>query len=516
MKRQWMRICSPLVLTQLATLATSLAYAQTCSYTAINGNCTLPLNRTAPVAPPTIYVQHGHTVTVTVPNPLPFEHLTMDLKSATEQVPQDQFTNGFPALTAGLGGFAIAHLAAPAVGLLEGADLHCPDQAAPRPLSGQQILDCQHYLASTAKAAIDDGPDASHPSLAQWATGALKKIHDLFKPVPPNSAAELPTTPALWADWKNQFDSGSVNAFNTFDADDFTSRLGLLDVDIAEAADRKSASVRELATITAQQKTLQTALGTLTTLKQKMTALKAAVDGLEAEAGPLSFPIPDPQPTDKNNFLETWDLNASNKLIKIAGLIKADKYLDKTAAAVSTLTDVPTKSAVVEFKIQFMNAPRFEISGGVLVPFKPYHTFTVGITQGNATTPPGTTPNCPPNNCPVVERTLTNAIVPDVSVNFLLGRELVAQKQRLAFMATIAAGYNTATTSAAFGFGPSIAWRSIVFSPLIAVSRDQQLTGGYVLGQSAGTATTPMTTNVWTFNPSIGVSLRVPLGGGSK
>jgi hypothetical protein len=56
-----------------------------------------------------------------------------------------------------------------------------------------------------------------------------------------------------------------------------------------------------------------------------------------------------------------------------------------------------------------------------------------------------------------VEQTLTNAIVPDVSVNSLIGRELVAQKQRLGMMASVAAGYNTANTSAAFGVGPSIA-----------------------------------------------------------
>jgi len=99
----------------------------------------------------------------------------------------------------------------------------------------------------------------------------------------------------------------------------------------------------------------------------------------------------------------------------------------------------------------------FGLISGLIVPFKPYHTYIVGLSQASATAPTGPTPNCPPNDCPVVEQTLTNAIVPDVSVNSLIGRELVAQKQRLGMMASVAAGYNTANTSAAFGVGPSIA-----------------------------------------------------------
>jgi len=515
MKTQWVRSCTPLLILLMAMIATALAQAQTgkpCSFAAINGDCTLTINRTVPVTPPIIYVQHGHTVTVRVPDPLPFEHLSLDVKSVSEQVPQDQFVNGFSALTTGLGGFAVAHVAAPHVE----TTFHCLGPDAPRPLSGPQILDCQHYLASRAKAAIDDGSDASHPSLAEWATNTLRRIHGLFKPVPPASAEMVPATTSSWEEWKRKFDSGSVYALSTFDADDFKGKLNLLDVDIAEATDRKSANVRELATITAQEKTLQATLGTLTTLKQKMTALKEAVDTLDVEAGPLLFTIADNQPKDQNNIVQTWDLNAANKLAKTAGLIKADKYLDETSAAVSTLTDVPVKVAVAEFKIQFMNAPRFEISGGLLVPIKPYHTYSVGLTQASATAPPGTTPNCPPNDCPVVQQTLTNAVMPDVSVNFLLGPEHVVHQQRLALMWSVAAGYNTANTSAAFGFGLSVAWRSIVISPLAVVSRDQQLAGGYILGQSAGSATTPMTTNAWKFNPSIGVSLRIPLGGGSK
>jgi hypothetical protein len=210
------------------------------------------------------------------------------------------------------------------------------------------------------------------------------------------------------------------------------------------------------------------------------------------------------------------DLNAANRMAADAARVKADKVLDTVSDEVSTLTDKPATSAVIEFKIQFTNAPHFEISSGLLMPIKPYHTFTTGMTLASATAVPGATPNCPPNDCAVVQQSLTNAVVPDVSVNILPWREGIVHQQRLAFMISIAAGYNTANTSAAFGFGPSIAWRSLVISPLAVLSRDEELAGGFVLGQSAGTATAPLTTNVWKFNPSVGISLRIPLGSAGK
>jgi hypothetical protein len=542
MKTHRMRLWTAIVLLAVATLTATRVHAQApastqekpCSYTAINGDCTLTRSRTAPAVPPTIHVRHGHTVTVRILDPLPFEHLTLDEKLKSEQVPVDQLSAGFTALTGALSGFAVSHLFIANVAGVDPADSHCPPQGVPRPLSGQQILDCQKFLADRANDAINNGPDAIHPSLTQWAVNALKKVHALFQPVPPHPTADMPTSTLSWQGWKDDFDRGADNALGTpaipatptapaipanpgsFDADDFARRLALLDVDIAEAADRKSADVRELATIGAQEKKLEAAVSSLTTLKQKMNALRTKVDALTPDADPVTLSIPDDAANDKNDVLETWDLNAENKLAKIAALVKADKIPDAASAEENTLTDKAAKSTVIEFNIDFVNQPHFEISTGLLVPFKPYHTYTVGLSQASATAPPGATPNCPPNDCPVVLQTLTNAVVPDVSVNILPFGEGVVRQQRMAFMLSAAAGYNTANTSAAFGFGPSIAWRMIVISPLAVLSRDQQLAGGYVLGQSAGTATTPMTTNVWKFNPSIGISLRIPLGGGGK
>ena len=239
--------------------------------------------------------------------------------------------------------------------------------------------------------------------------------------------------------------------------------------------------------------------------------------------GPNPMTIHDLHASDKNNEVQTWDLDAGNRLARIAGRVKADKYGDKITTLMGSLADVPTKQTVVEFKIEFLNEPRLEISSGLLVPVRPYHSFSEATPYSSATATSGTctagTTVAPsaPTNCPVVQQSSTIAFVPNVSFNILLGHEFVLpDRQRGAWMWTIAVGYNSATTSAAFGTGLSFSYRSMVFSFVPIVDQEQHLTGGYQVNQSAGTGTTPTTTYSWKVNPSIGISLRVPLGGGSN
>ena len=54
-----------------------------------------------------------------------------------------------------------------------------------------------------------------------------------------------------------------------------------------------------------------------------------------------------------------------------------------------------------------------------------------------------------------MQQTLTYTVIPVADINFLLGHELIARQQRLAFFATAAVGYCPATSSVAFGVGPS-------------------------------------------------------------
>ena len=498
-----------------------------CAYSAVNGDCALTLDRRNPVAPPTIYVRHGKKVKVTVAHPLPFEHLSMDLKAAAEQVPADQFANAFQSITTALGGLEIVS-GPPAAAAAVGAPV-CP-----QPPSASNIQSCQVDVATQLKAALkvyEKPPDPS-TNFATWIYVRLCWIRTLFNPlsssaVAPNalppvcsdlpsdqSIPPVPTTEAELSAWQNGFNQGS-NVLTQFPPDEVKKKIDELDVEIANAKKAGTLTAGEFVTINTSQQALHAALDTGTSYQQKMSDLKSRVEKLTFDGEPTSFTISDLDSQDKNNVVQTWDLDTANKLGRIAGLVKAEKYGDKISTLMGSLTDAPTKQAVVEFKIEFMAESHLEISAGILVPFRQYHSFSV-VSPHSVATGSGTCSSTAPASCPVVQQSLSTAIIPDVSFNILLGHEFVVGHQRAAWMFTIAPGYNPSTTTAAFGIGPSFAYRSLVFSPLAVIDRDLRLTGGYQVGQSAGTATAPTTTNVWRVSPSFGISLRVPLGGGSK
>jgi len=110
-------------------------------------------------------------------------------------------------------------------------------------------------------------------------------------------------------------------------------------------------------------------------------------------------------------------------------------------------------------------------------------------------------------------------VVPMATLNYRLGRELVAGRQRVAFFGTGAVGYNPATTSVEFGIGPSFSWKSIALSALVDIGRDTKLAGGFYVGEKLGLSNVPKqpsTSTIWSIKPAVGLSVRIPLGGTGK
>jgi hypothetical protein len=381
-----------------------------------------------------------------------------------------------------------------------------------------------------------------------WVYSRLCSIHKLFMPLqsaavspdnptmvcrdlPPDiTALNIPMDGSQMNVWKSSFAEGS-NVVTTMKdllegipknhLPGWNDEIAGLDADLAGARRNHTISPSDYVTLNAAQQVLHSAADTAAGYQAKMQALITEVAALVQFDGPNPMTISDQHAGSKDNEVQTWDLNAGNRLAGVAGQVKADKYGGQITRLMGSLADAPTKQTVVEFKIQFLNEPRLEISSGLLVPLRPYHSFSEATPYSSATATSGsctagtTTPSAP-TNCPIVQQTSTIAIVPEVSFNILLGHELALGKQRAAWMWTIAAGYNSATASAAFGTGLSFSYRSMVFSLVPIVDQEQHLTGGYQVNQSAGTATTPTTTNSWKVNPSLGISLRVPLGGSTQ
>src|ERR1700733_1519359 len=80
----------------LIAVSSGVAYSQRpeCSTEIVNPSCTLTIDRSYPVALPTIQVRPGATVIVQVKNGLPFESLSLDLQSSQAVAATDQ-TAGF-------------------------------------------------------------------------------------------------------------------------------------------------------------------------------------------------------------------------------------------------------------------------------------------------------------------------------------------------------------------------------------------------------------------------------------
>jgi hypothetical protein len=531
MSSKWVNFWMTAAMAAACVPAVAHAQSKTCAYSAVNGDCALTLDRRNPIAPPTIYIRHGKTVTVTVTNPLPFEHLSMDLKAAVEQVPVDQFANAFQSITSALGGLEIISGTAVAPAIAPGAT---PPPLCPQPLPPTSIQSCQAEVAKQLQTELKvvEPQSGESANFATWIYARLCSIRTLFNPLPssgvtPNAVTPIcsdlpanqavvpmPMNEATLSDWKTNFNAGR-DVLTKFPPDQVKQKIDLLDAAVADAKKAGTVTAGELVTIDANQQTLHAALDASTSYKQRMLDLTRLVAALTSNDEPTSFTIRDLNVQDKNNVVQTWDLDASNKLARFAVLVKADKYGDKISTLMGSLADPPAKQTVVEFKIEFMAESYFEISAGILVPFRQYHSFSVASPYSVATGS-GTCTSATPASCPVVQQSLTTAIIPDISFNILLGHEFVVGRQRGAWMFTIAPGYNPATTTAAFGIGPSFAYRSLVFSPLAVIDRDVKLTGGYQVNQSAGIATAPTTTNVWRVSPSFGISLRVPLGGSAK
>ncbi len=510
----------------------------TCSYVGINGNCKITISRRNPVTPPASYVKHGSHVTVYLGDALPFEKPVLVLKSTSEAPKTDQLAAGLPTIIQALSTFQVstlitgpepapppeqeAHEAKPPTPEQNVVDM-CPGVAA---LSFQQITACQK--------SISDYLATPKQNLGKWALKAVCMLRPLFLPQgwksepvlePAEPCTEsmkdymFPLSSTLWNDkFQTKFDDGNsaiIDLYADFKAKvnkDLNDIMTNLDMSIEDSKGR-TIDAGQYLVASAQEADMKAALAGYADLVGRMKFADNAVDKLQTTPGIVFGEIPDRTPDDKNNVTPVWDLNFENRLSDAVALIKADKTPSALASQTGKLTDPPPATTLVEFTIKFVNPPAFEISGGVVIPIKSYHTYAVSLSQQAANAPAGSCPAIQAD-CGTVTVTRQLAFAPDAIVSRSLF-ERAYPRGRLALLFSGLVGYNTATTSALLGGGPSVGFGSLVLNIPVVADRDQVLTGGYTLGGSAGAATSPVTKTVWRFSPALGISLRVPLGGGS-
>jgi hypothetical protein len=137
---------------------------------------------------------------------------------------------------------------------------------------------------------------------------------------------------------------------------------------------------------------------------------------------------------------------------------------------------------------------------------QPYHSYaTAAVASGGVVT----------GN--IVQESLTYTVVPVALANINI-KEWDKRQQRVAFIGTMAVGYNPATSAVEFGAGPSFSWRSIVLNGLADFGRDTHLAGGFTVNEvlPVSNPPKPLTNTTWGVKPAAGISIRIPLGGSSK
>jgi hypothetical protein len=463
-----------------------------CSYTGLNGDCTIVIDRLSPITPPTLYARPNAKITIHVIDPSPYETLSLDWKSTTAVVPPDSFATVFSALTGNLGKFTAV---ATAKGFVRGA----PDISEEQQKLLQQI----------------QGPLVT-------AQPALEKIQKVLEPPPLGVCSTHIPDVQPWLDpvsWKDQVEPVLKKAIDQAAQSEADLPFATLQKKVSDLAAEiqtlRTASEPELVTLNLNQITLTDAMNQRKNLGAHLAALLAAIDSIPKRGkGPGK-----PDPTDNTKTIDptvaafpskerayqnqVWVLNYVNTL---APTVKKVSVQTSSGGSPSGQTDSQTKQPLATLTVQFQTNPRFEVSTGLMVPLTPYHSFSAAAVATNGTV----TGN-------VVQVTRTYTVVPMVSTNILV-KDFIAMHERAAWFGSVAVGYNPATSSVEFGVGPSFSWRSIVISGLADIGRDTELAGGFTVGQTlpANNPPKPLTTTIWSVKPAVALSIRIPLGGTSK
>lgn len=468
---------------------------RSCSFTGLNGDCAIVIDRLRPSSPPIINARRGGYISVQIADPSPFEKLSLDLKSATSVVPVDPFSNAFTTL---LGAAKTIEV----VGVIGQRIAGVPDPV-------NQISQDQKTLF-----------DAIQKSIVKAKT-AIALIAPATQPPPGNVCFGSPKDAQPWLDtatWIQNADQALDNALAVTYPDGTSSSDPAAATRLINALQNRI-DILTPAQATADEKTklntYQTQLASEVASLTKLKALRGVVDAIPVKPPTLTLTIVDLQADrtgskvtliDKNDQNEAWQVSFVNTFSQAVTNALADPVTDPIKLAQNALQSASAqKSSLVAITADYQTAPRLEVSSGLMVPLQPYHSYASAEAAANGSV-----------TGYVVQESLTYTVIPVAQLNFVAA-DWVAHRQRAAFFATIAVGYNPATSNVEFGVGPSISWKSLVFSGLADIGRDTKLTDGFTVGQSLGNSSSvkPLTSTVWVLKPAVGISVRIPLGSSS-
>ncbi len=531
-----------------------------CSSQKVNGNCTFKIDRLYPITMPTIQVRSNSRVRVIVLNALPFERLMLNPQGAQAIAGTDQIasflTSAFPNLkglvvTSQLLGLSTVDLT------IAGVD--SPDvQKVKKDFSDLEkmlaISDIQQQIDSFSSDASEINlqlqqiflplprpvsPPTSNPCVpgnavfgtpspfdnyACWRRVLICELNGTcvgVTPLPPvrnlvragfSLVCKLPGAP-----------SGVCAA--PFDDDSFAKRAKqtAADIENLKSPDRELWQERFLVTLTdlqTRRNKLAVVNSALTMAVKDLGTYLVNIEQVQGQAIPTEGivlgEITDPKAS-------TSPQSASTKLLgrQVTFAVEATNQI---AGLVDSVSAAAQRKAITSVTVLFAD-PIFEPSAGVFFSSLPNRSFA---NQTVVTQNPGAVPTL--GNV-VISRTITRpTLLPFVGANWRLGHDFLLGHRRSAIYVTAAIALNPYNTLPEFGFGPSLSWRSVMFSILYHEGHDVRLTQGEFVGQvwcnataatgvipqCSGSPPSPSTKQYWTGAVAFGISVRVPsvFGGG--
>lgn len=481
-------------------LGTAAQREEPCSTEKVNRNCTLTIDRVDLLQPPTVQMYPGTVVTVRIVNSLPFEQVSLDWQSSAGSLAPDEANAILTALGSPLQKVVAAVTLNPAPGPKLPPNKPTPDKC--DNVTAATAAACAAQVLGDAKLAIDDVGTFVNPDtvvLSPKATHRTVQSAEEFKNtrkrilcrVLGSGAMELdgtlldckqePKDPHPYHDLVGE--QNSLNAITGLPVNsDIPALAGYTNTLVSSL----EAVAQNLLQLTAPQPT-QGVVGTIVDpVRAKNPDTRSCNSSLSNNPSGQAYGQP------YGRLLQR----------QVSCAVNVFNLVTNSIASIPTAQQ---KKTIVTITVNYADS-RIETSAGIMISALPSRSFAANSVYSG--TPPSV------SNVVVRESRTWPLIVPYAAVHVRLGSDwLWPDQRRGAVYATILAGVNPNTTTADFGAGLSISWRSLVLSPVAHFAHDVRLTGGFTNGESLGASFTgPVPTQqFWTVTFGFGIGIRVPL-----
>jgi hypothetical protein len=456
-----------------------------CSLAKTNQSCKIVIDRRNPVAPSTVQMYSGQTLTVIVKAPFFFERYFLDFQTGQATLTPDVASSILQGL--------LPSLAKAEFRVARRPSDPCASATTATPTANHVadvVPDFQDCLAQLARAATDIyrrlEPFVAPDSLTPIQNANPESPSDLLQPIADFEKSEI-----------------ALSSRITIISGDTTLKKSVPD----------APAILQLSNL---QKLADAVANDLLGYSQRIAELPTA-DGLEKNGFQNCKGIIKITKAEENLQCVSITSRPDNERIYQKMVTRTISYSLDTLNLVSNPQEAapdPTKKKLLAtVAINFADAPtkfagfphtpfRWEASAGVFFSTLPVRSFSVApvFTNGALT------------DHNVAQNILRPTVAPFGAANYRLTNDLGWTRWKSDIYWTGAVGINPNTVSADFATGLSMSWRALMVSALCHFGHDVRLTQGLQNGQSLGpsfSGTLP-TQNYWTTAFALGVSIRVP------